>query len=178
MINLEFVGINKLMIKFFFSLFFILTVFGLFVFLFFRFHFLLMLLGIEFFMLSFLFIMTLNYYYFFGSLDIYVFFLLMIVIEGSFGICLVIYYSRFWGGDYFSLVSYFYFDHSIIPSFHSIIKPKVRIIIIVNLMRLLFIFDVSVMMNGKNKAISKSKIKNKIVIKKNWDEKGIIEEIF
>lgn len=70
-------------------------------------------------------------------------------------------------------INHFYLDHSSIPCFHSIINPPIKITKR-NPPALKFKVDLfSSMGKGRIKTISKSKIKNKIEIKKNWVENVI-----
>ena len=78
------------------------------------------------------------------------------------------------------LFSYLYYDdHSRAPWFHSWNRPKRRIIIKNNDVINQFIKwdDLIIGMIGKIKAISTSKIRKIIVIKKNRSENGIREEL-
>ena len=165
--------------SFYYSTIFIFTFFiGFLCLVFFRFHYLVLLIGLELIMVSFLLMFLIVVCFSWGSFDLFILSLVMMVVEGSFGLCVVLNYSRMEGGDYYMSSSYFYLVHEISPFFHSIISPTVKISIIIlldNVIIMLLMFDVNM---GRNKAISRSKIRNIIAIIKNWDENGIIDEDF
>lgn len=72
----------------------------------------------------------------------------------------------------------FYLVHSIIPFFHSIIVIIINIVMMFDLIRNLFFSLLSILIIGMKMIISKSKIRNRIAIMKNWFENGINDDIF